>query len=138
MIYNNNIRKLQKVQAVQRMISLNILPFNIKDFIESGTVYVSRDFGILYQLDDNEKAIVKKIEEENNLLVYHAIDSVCYGYRMLTLFFVSAYMDEWEKDNRQLMQGRQNCYVFNCDKNKFSEFGSVGFSSVAGGLVRNW
>lgn len=138
MIYNNNLRKIQKEEAILRMIAMNILPYNIKDFMEFDTVYVSRDFGILYQLDDEEKAVVKRIEEEYDMLVYHVIDSVCYGDRMLTLFFVSKYTDEWEKDRRQLMQGRQNCYVVNCDYNKFSECGSIGFKAVNGGLVRTW
>lgn len=136
--YTENRKSVLKEEAVHRMIAMEIIPHNIMDFIESDTVYVSRDYGILYKLEYEEKVIVKRIEEKYNLLVYHAIDSISYGDRMLTLFFVPADTEDWGKDRIQLMLGRQYCYVFNFDNNKFSEFGSVGFSSENGGLVRTW
>ena len=138
MTYDDKFKEKQKEEAVRRMISMGIIPHIIMDFIDYGTVYTSRDFGILYQLEEKEKAIVKRIEEKYDLLVYHVVESISYGYKMLTLFFVSEDTDEWIKDRIQLTMGRQYCYVFNFDNNKFSEFGSVGFLPANGGLVRNW
>ena len=130
--------ELKKEEASRRMLFLNMLPACIMNFVDYGTVYISRENGKLDQLEDEEKELVKRMEEKHNMLVYHVIDTVIYGARMLTLFFVSEDIDEWKYDNLELIQERQNCYVFNCDNIKFSEMGRVGFLPVNGGLIRTW
>ena len=78
------------------------------------------------------------MEEQKGLLVYYAVENIPNGYRMLTLFFVSKYMDERKKDRENLPQEKQNCYVLNLDDSRFSEFGYAGFRRGLGGLVRIW
>ena len=62
-VHHNLLWLNLETEAVHRMIAMEIIPHNIMDFIESDTVYVSRDYGILYKLENEEKVIVKKLKK---------------------------------------------------------------------------
>ena len=68
--------------------------------------------------------------------MYHLIKSYTNIGTMLTVFYVSEHMDEWELDRADMEDDTQLCYVKNLDDDWRSEFGSIGFRRINGGLMR--
>ena len=96
--------------------------------------------GILYWMDSSPELLekVREFEEEHNALVYHATaERFMEVGRMLDLFYVSAYEEEWEQDRTDL-EGEEYtlCYAAALDNPIYSEFGGISFKVAGGGLVR--
>lgn len=130
-------REEKKIEAIKRLKAMNIIEDAIKQFIENDTVMVSENpYGFLYWLDDDQKKLVKEFEEEYNGLVYLA--NLCnteFG-RLLSLFYVSDHKEEWEMDNADIADGYAMVYCINLDWADGTEFGSIAFKSVNGGIKR--
>ena len=95
--------------------------------------------GILYWMDSAPELMekVKEFEEEHNALVYHATaERFVEVGRMLDLFYVSAYEEEWEQDRTDLEEEYALCYAAALDNPICSEFGGISFKVAGGGLVR--
>ena len=135
---SNATIKQMKEEAIKRMNLLNLHTNVINDFQEYDFVSCSQ-FDTWFLLDDGQQKRVKEFEKESGNLVYHVIrtDYVELG-RMLTLLYVSPYMDEWERDEAELNAGEPLAYVVNCDDEIYSEYGCVGIQNYAGALRRTW
>lgn len=129
-------KEQQKAEAIKRMKMLNLMPEVINDFKTKGKLYKSECGGILYWLDKDEQAIVKEFEDEYGGLVFHIIKDYTEFGKLLTLFYVCMYPEEWEYDKEDIKGNTAFCYVKNLDVDYNSEFGSIGFKSCIGGLVR--
>ena len=95
--------------------------------------------GILYWMDAAPELMekVREFEEEHNAFVYHATTERFAGIgRMLDLFYVSAYEEEWAQDRVDLEENYAFCYVAALDSPICSEFGGISFKVAGGGLVR--
>ena len=116
---------------------MDIIPDAIKQFEEENTVMVSENpFGFLYWLNDDQKKLVSEFETEYNSLVY--LTNLCnteFG-RLLSLFYVSDHKEEWEMDNTDIPDGYDLVYCINLDCPEYSEFGSIAFKSINGGIKR--
>ena len=132
----STLKEEQRLEAIERMKLLKLHPNAILEFLKEGKLNKSEGMGILFWLEDNELEFVEEFEEEHNALVYHLIKSHTTIGTMLTVFYVSKYMEEWEIDRADMDYGTQCCYVKNLDDDWCSEFGSIGFRSINGGLVR--
>ena len=133
----NVSREIKKVEAIKRMKAMGIFPDAIKQFKNSDIVMVSEPpLGGLYWLNDEEKEMVRKFEQENNALVYLVARSFTNIGKMDNLFYVSNYDDEWEMDNEDLKDHYAFVYVVNHDMPDCSEFGSIAWKSVGGGILR--
>lgn len=130
-------RETKKEEAIYRMKLMNIIPDAIKQFEEENTVMVSENpFGFLYWLNDDQKKLVADFEAEYDSLVYLA--NLCnteFG-RLLSLFYVSDHKEEWEMDNTDIADGYAMVYCINLDDPYSSEFGSIAFKSINGGIKR--
>lgn len=130
-------REIKKEEAIYRMKLMNIIPDAIKQFEEEDTVMVSENpFGFLYWLNDDQKKLVSEFENEYNGLVYLA--NLCdteFG-RLLSLFYVSDHKSEWNMDIADIDEGYTCVYCINLDCPEYSEFGSIAFKSVNGGIKR--
>ena len=130
-------RETKKEEAIYRMKLMNIIPDAIKQFEEENTVMVSENpFGFLYWLNDDQKKLVADFETEYDSLVYLA--NLCnteFG-RLLSLFYVSDHKEEWEMDNTDIADGYALVYCINLDCPEYSEFGSIAFKSINGGIKR--
>lgn len=103
--------------------------------------------GALFYLTDetsvymNDKPVylmpyVKRFEEEYDALVYHAtVEKTPFGI-CLDLFYVSSSKEEWNYDTYDIVDKRPYVYVYNLTIPEFSEFGSISYDVVGGGLVR--
>ena len=130
-------REIKKAEAIKRLKVMNIIEDAINQFIEDDIVMVSDNpFGMLYWLNDNYKQLVKEFEEEYNGLVYIANYCVTEFGRLLSLFYVSDYDEEWEMDNADVEEGYAMVYCINLDCPDFSEFGSIAYESINGGIKR--
>jgi len=128
----------KKVEAIRRMKLINLMPEIIEQFKENDMVHYSEHMGILYWLSNKPKWVekVKELEEQYRILVYHAELSYLEFGTCLTLFYVSDYKDEWERDRQDLIEMNPIVYVWNIDNERCSEFGSITFKSLNGGVKR--
>ena len=133
----NVSREIKKVEAIKRMKAMNIYSDAIKQFKNDDIVMVSEPpLGGLFWLNDEEKEMVSKFEQENNALVYLVVRSFTNLGIMDNIFYVSDYQDEWEMENEDLKDHYAFVYVVNYDMPDFSEFGSIAWKSIGGGVLR--
>lgn len=130
-------REAKKQEAIKRMKALDIIDNAIDQFENDDIVMVSEPpLGGLYWLNDEEKEMVRKFEEENNALVYMVVRAFTNFGKMDSLLFVSDYNEEWEMDNDAIVDGYVLSYTVNHDMPDCSEMGSIAVKSLFGGLVR--
>lgn len=133
-----DLRVKQKEQAIERMKKLGIMEQPIKEFEDEDKLNLSEVAGYLYWLDDDEKEMVKKFEEENNALVYHIIKTNTNIGMLYNLLYVSEYVEEWDMDMDDLSEGQALAYVLNKTMPDCSKFGTIGIKPSVGGLIRTW
>ena len=130
-------REIKKEEAIKRMKAMNIYSDAIKQFKNADIVMVSEPpLGGLFWLNDEEKEMVSKFEQENNALVYLVVRSFTNLGIMDNIFYVSDYQDEWFMDNADLNENYACVYVINYDMPDCSEFGTIAWKSVGGGVLR--
>lgn len=142
------LRQLQKTEAIKRLELLKLLPNVITDFKNNDTVYYSERQnkifdGILYWISNNEdyERLVKEFEENYDALVYHAqLTRFSYGL-CLSMLFVSKYQEEWKMEREAITNPYDGvidtyAYVANLNEPDFSEIGRIGIIRKNGGLSR--
>ena len=140
------LRQLQKAEAIKRLELLKLLPNVITDFKNNDTVYYSERQnkifdGILYWISNNEdyERLVKEFEENYDALVYHAqLTRLSYGL-CLSMLFVSKYQEEWEMEREAITNPYDGvidtyAYVANLNEPDFSEIGRIGIIRKNGGI----
>ena len=133
----NITREEKKIEAIKRLAAMDIIEDAIKQFKNEDTVMVSENpFGFLYWLNDEQKEMVKKFEEEYDALVYLCNTCNTEFGRLFSIIYVSDYKEEWEMDNADIADGYVMTYTFNLDWPDGSEFGSIAFKSINGGIKR--
>lgn len=132
-----------KQEAIKRMKMLRLMPCVIKEFEDEGILnyseMVNRFFdGMLFHAYEN-KYIAQAIDEfnEKNIgLPYHAqLTHTRYG-DLLAILFVPYNNKYWTRDINDLKEGCAYCYVANLDEPLFSDFGTIEFASINGGITR--
>lgn len=101
--------------------------------------------GTVYRLDemptadergeDVLKAIADFEQEWDGTIYAGSRETTAFG-ELLTLFYVSQYVEEWEADREDLEGKCPVCYVANLDDSMSSEFGHIGYELSGGGIVR--
>ena len=131
-------KEIKKAQALKRMRLLKLLPNIIAEFEKDDVVHYSEMGGILFWLSNHHDwaEFVQRFETKHNALVYHAELSRLEFGDCLSLFYVSDHQDEWERDIEDLKVGYSLCYVWNIDDPECSEFGTIGFKPMTGGVMR--
>ena len=133
----NITREMKKEEAIKRMKKLNIIDDAVRQFKNEDIVMVSEPpFGGLYWLNDEEKKMVRKFEEENDALVYIVVRAFTNFGKMDSLLYVSDYEEEWEMENADIKDGYTFVYVWNKTDDYCSEFGGIAVKERFGGLVR--
>lgn len=143
----NSFRELQKQEAITRLKILEdnyLLHKNVlKEFEQNGTIYYSENInefyqGMLFWLSNKKEYenVVKKIEKEWNIFVYHCIFDYKRVGKALTMLYVSSNQEEWEIQREELLDGNIVVYTYNFEDNIGSEFGRTVITGVNGGLKR--
>ena len=91
---------------------------------------------MLYEDDDVQKLVEAFENDHPGYLVYHVDHTIfefgdCYSF-----FIVSPYKDDWQMETDDLKDGYAFCYVKNIDDDFCSEFGTIAFKSIFGGVCR--
>lgn len=127
----------KKAEAIKRMKAMGIFKDAIKQFEEDDIVMISEPpIGGLYWLNDEQKRVVKSFENEYGGLVYLVVRSYTNIGTMDHLFYVSKHEDEWEMDNDDIAENYACVYVINHDMPECSEFGTIAWKNVGGGILR--
>lgn len=141
------LRELQKQEAIRRLEILEQVYHMHKDVLrafkqDDGTVYYSERMnsyfdGILYWIKNKPEFVdvVKEIENQFNIYVYHCILSHTEYGDWLSMLYISDNQDDWVHEKSKLMIGLPKAYVY--DFSGFeSEFGTIQIEGANGGLTR--
>ena len=126
----------QKEEAIKRMEMLGLMDTVIKEFKEEGELNLSEQYGLLYWLNDEEKEMVRKFEEERESLVYHVIKTNTSIGLMYSLLNVCKYEEDWQYERERIEDSFPLAYVVNVTVPDFSEYGGIEIRKMNGGLVR--
>ena len=80
--------------------------------------------------------MVDAFENEWNALVYLVVRTNTNLGTMDSIFYVSDHKDEWPMDNDDLAENYACVYVVNHDMPDCSEFGTIAWKNVNGGILR--
>lgn len=123
-------------ECLERMEILKLSKQCISAF-KSGAIWESEGIGALYEVNEEEKAIITEFEKEHEgYKVYHMIHNLTDFGELYNIFYVSTDIEEWELDKTDLKENYAFVYVYNKTDEFCSEFGSIAIRKNIGGLVR--
>lgn len=129
----------KKKEAIKRMRAMKLFNDAIRQFKEDDIVMISEPpFGGLYWLNDEQKRVVKSFENEWNALVYLVVRAHTNIGMMDHIFYVSNHKEEWDMDNMDIADGCACVYVVNHSMPECSEFGTILWRNVGGGILRSF
>ena len=142
-----DLKELQKTEALNRLrilqMKYELMETVITEFEKENVLYYSEYVNkhcpaILYWVANEERYvnIIKEIEEQQNILVYHAILTPTIDGTHLTLLYVSQYQEEWQGDRNDLNEGIPLAYCINLADEQMAEFGGIQIAGSMGGIVR--
>ena len=135
----------EAIRRLETLKSKGLMGTVVGTYKRSNTVYYSEFngiFGALYYFNDLGGAKpewvekVKELEEHYGFLVYHITHEYAEFGELLDLFIVSKYEEDWNYERELLERNCAYCYVINLDEPDYSEFGSIGYKCLGGGIVR--
>lgn len=125
-------------ECLERMKILKLSAGCINAF-KQGIVWESEGIGALYEVNEEEKAIITEFEKEHEgYKVYHMIHNLTNFGELYNIFYVSTDTEEWKSDKADLKGDYAYAfvYVYNKTDDFCSEFGSITIRKNIGGLVR--
>lgn len=140
-----DLKQLQKQEALTRLrilqMKYELMENVITEFEKEDTVYYSEYQNqafpaVLYWVTNEEKYanIIKKVEKQKNILVYHAILTPTINGKYLSLLYVSKHQKEWNSDRKDLNEGLPLAYCINLSDPQMAEFGGIQIKGVMGGI----
>ena len=140
-----DIRTLQKKEAIERLKILHekyeLLENVITEFEKEDTLYYSEYknkvfSAVLYWVSNREDLteLVKKVEKEKGILVYHAILTPTIYGAFFSMLYVSKNQEEWENDKIELKESLPVAYCTNLSDSKMAEFGGIQIAGSMGGI----
>lgn len=140
-----DIRTLQKKEAIERLKILHekyeLLENVITEFEKEDTLYYSEYKNkvfpaVLYWVSNREDLteLVKKVEEEKEILVYHAILTPTIYGTYFSLLYVSQNQEEWEEEKMYLKESITSAYSINLSDIEMAEFGDIQIAGAMGGI----
>lgn len=144
---SEDIRTLQKKEAIERLKILHkqyeLLETVIEEFEKENITYYSEYRGVvfpavLYWLSNREDLtkLVKEVEEEKGILVYHAILTPTIDGAYFSMLYVSEHQEEWKMDREELQTGLPVAYCINLADLQMAEFGGIQIAGAVGGITR--
>lgn len=133
-----DMRNTMKAEAVKYMGILKLDKRCIQAFkAKKQSVWMSSGpFGGLYEADEKLKNMIKDVETEHDIIVYHVIDGFVMGMHCYSMLCVCKYPEEYEMNEEDLKDGYAFSYVLNVDAPDCSEFGTICVKPTFGGLRR--
>lgn len=126
-IYNECLRRMERLSLSRQCINA----------FKKGKVWESEGIGALYEINDKEQKIVDEFEKNyEGYKVYHMIHNMTEFGELYSILYVGTDEDEWNMFDEDIVEGITFAYVYNCDEESYSEFGSIGIRKNIGGLIR--
>lgn len=140
-----DIKVLQKKEAIERLKILHkqyeLMETVIKEFENGDTLYYSEYRNkvfpaVLYWISNREDLteLVKKVEEEKGILVYHAILTPTIFGDFFYMLYVSQNEEEWEMEKIDLKESLPLAYGINLSDPEMAEFGGIQIDGAMGGI----
>ena len=138
------LTKNQREKIAARTLKALDLVGNVqRDFEKNHVIAISRADGeIAPMLNDEVLKVISSIEDEQNITVYHAIESMHKFGQILNLMFVSDYEEDTAGDQEDIQtlvrdySALINVYCLNLTNPQFSEFGFIKVQLTDGVLKR--
>ena len=127
-------REELKQEALKRMKLIKLSPQCIKAFETKNKVWTS-ERGMLYEDDDVQKMVEAFEKEHPVYLVYH-VDHTVFEFGDCCSFFLISPYEDWQMEAEDLKEGYAFCSVKHIDDDFCSEFGTLVFKSIFGGVCR--
>ena len=84
-------------EAERYMKQLQMSEEIIQAFTEKAILYVSyNDNGDAVEFSEDELDMVKRVEEEYEVMVYHVLRNIIFGIEMTTMLTVSSAKEDWK------------------------------------------
>lgn len=133
-----DMRNTMKAEAVKYMDILKLDKRCIQAFkAKKQSVWMSSGpFGGLYEADEKLKNMIKDVETEHDIIVYHVVDGFVMGMHCYSMLCVCKYPEEYEMNEEDLKDGYAFSYVLNVDAPDCSEFGTICVKPTFSGLRR--
>lgn len=133
-----DMRNTMKAEAVKYMDILKLDKRCIQAFkAKKQSVWMSSGhFGGLYEADEKLKNMIKDVETEHDIIVYHVVENMVYGMHCYSMLCVCKYPEEYEMNEEDLKDGYAFSYVLNVGAPDCSEFGTICVKPTFGGLRR--
>lgn len=131
-------------EAVYRLKKLGISEEMIERMKKSNDViFISEVFNVQYVglvpriIEYKIADLPEQVRKMKDCFFYFGIKQNSIHGTMLCLFFISSDKSEWKSQRDDLNIGNPIVYGYNEDYPDCSEFGSIWFKKVSGGLIRN-
>lgn len=131
-------KEKQLQEALKRIEMLELHPNVAKELEKESKLNVSENMGALFWLKEGEEKVIREIEEEYGVFIYHCIRTYTQMGMLLSCLYVSSSEEEWEMERVDLEGNRPLAYVYNADFPEFSEFGGIGIKQQFGGVIREY
>lgn len=130
------MKEKQKWEASERMKLLNLGYPIIKEFEESGKVYVSKIAGKLVHIED-EKVLekIQWLEKKCYVLVYHVIKTTTTFGIVYSIFFILEEEEEWVCDREEFERYEALVYTYIVDNDHLSGIRCIEYTDINGGLA---
>ena len=122
-----------KDEAIHRMKLLNLYDKIIAEYKQHGKIYMSENFGTLYNPDDTALQAIQEAVYDN-LKPYHVIKTRLMGRDVYDVLYVSENIDDWQYE-RPNKEGYIASWCWMSDF-QCSESGDIKVASIGGGLRR--
>lgn len=129
-----DMRNIMKAEAVKYMSILKLDKRCIKAF-EEGNVWLSSEpLGGLYAADDKLKNMIKDVETEHDIIIYHVVENMVMNTHYYSMLCVCKYPEEYEMHEEDLKDGYAFSYILNVNAPDCSEFGTICVKPTFGSL----
>lgn len=133
-----DLKKKQKQEALKRIKMLELHPNVARELEKESKLNASEHMGALFWLKEGEEKVIRKIEEEYGVFIYHCIRTYTQMGMLLSCLYVSSSEEEWEMERADLIENSPLAYVYNANYPDFSEFGGIGIRPMFGGVIREY
>ena len=123
-------------EAERYMKQLQMSEEIIQAFTEKAILYVSyNDNGDAVEFSEDELDMVKRVEEEYEVMVYHVLRNIIFGIEMTTMLTVSNAKEDWTGYLTQLDNGEFLTYAY--VKSELERgLGSIVLAAAAGDGIK--
>lgn len=142
---NNNLKNLQKEEAIRRIKKLtksfDLSPNILEDYKENKISCTIGNYIFNIGVNSKIEELIKRFEKENDALAYYCIVYEDYNELKMAILYVNDIKEDWKMDREYMVSSygllRTNTYVYSLLLPSFrANYESITLSSTDGVLVK--